>query len=338
MNSPTAASTTKLRILIVGVLIPLILATTSLSVMYSWLPELPDPIAVHWSGAGADGFGAALPFILVPFFVTLIYAVFVFVATRKLSKNGRPSWNQKFITVVAVWLSSMLSISFLGSTFVQRGLQSATQAPDTWTYLLLGAGVGLALSTAGWFFLPRWENLPLESITPNSVVEIDPGERVTWMKMTRIGWAGISVMAFAVAVSLTALVLVTVAGRMIWVSVAVLCFIVILVLTNTWWWICADHRGLLVHGILGWPRTSIPLADIRSVQVVQVNATRDFGGWGWRWAGNGRSGVILKSGPALEVTRSSGKRFVITTGDAETAAGVLAGLLAESSSSNRTTH
>jgi hypothetical protein len=40
----------------------------------------------------------------------------------------------------------------------------------------------------------------------------------------------------------------------------------------------------------------------------------------------GGSGVILRAGSALIVTRRSGRRFTVTVDDAETAAGLLDGL------------
>ena len=32
----------------------------------SWLPDLPDPVAIHWGSEGADGYGSAWTLILIP--------------------------------------------------------------------------------------------------------------------------------------------------------------------------------------------------------------------------------------------------------------------------------
>jgi hypothetical protein len=71
----------------------------------------------------------------------------------------------------------------------------------------------------------------------------------------------------------------------------------------------------------------IPLGDIREVNAVQVSPTAEFGGWGWRMDGTGRSGIIMRAGSAVQVTRASGKKFVVTVDDADTAASVLAALI-----------
>ena len=102
---------------------------------------------------------------------------------------------------------------------------------------------------------------------------------------------------------------------------------------------CRSSRALLLDVRDPWeaelaalqlpdvPHKHIPLSDIRAVKVVDVHPTRDFGGWGWRWAGDGRSGIVLQVGPGIEVTQSSGRRFIVTVDDATTGAGVLAALI-----------
>jgi hypothetical protein len=54
-----------------------------------------------------------------------------------------------------------------------------------------------------------------------------------------------------------------------------------------------------------------------------VEAIGTFGGWGLRWAGRGRIGIITRSGPALEVRRHDGSSLVITVDDAAAAAALL---------------
>lgn len=54
-----------------------------------------------------------------------------------------------------------------------------------------------------------------------------------------------------------------------------------------------------------------------------VNPMGDFGGWGLRLSVDGRVGVVLRTGEALQITRRKGRPFVVTVDDAETAAAVL---------------
>jgi hypothetical protein len=88
-----------------------------------------------------------------------------------------------------------------------------------------------------------------------------------------------------------------------------------------------DGRGLTVAvGPLGRPRWHVPLADVGSAVAGDVSALGRFGGYGYRVVPGG-SGVILRSGEALIVTRTSGRTFTVTVDDAETGARLLTGLL-----------
>ena len=91
----------------------------------------------------------------------------------------------------------------------------------------------------------------------------------------------------------------------------------------SFWRVRADRRGFSVRGALGWPRVSIPATDIAAVRVVDVDPTADFGGWGWRWGSGRRTGIIMRRGAAIEVTRRDGRRLVVTVDDADNAAAVL---------------
>jgi hypothetical protein len=84
-----------------------------------------------------------------------------------------------------------------------------------------------------------------------------------------------------------------------------------------------DRRGLTVRSPLGWPAVVIPLEDIAAVGVVEISPLRDYGGWGWRLGRRGRPGAVFRAGPALEVTRGDGRRFVVTVDGAGEAAALL---------------
>jgi hypothetical protein len=87
-----------------------------------------------------------------------------------------------------------------------------------------------------------------------------------------------------------------------------------------------DRRGLTVRAPLGFPAVTIPLDEIAAVDVIQVSALGDYGGWGWRIGRRGRPGVVFHSGDALQVTRGDGRRFVVTVDGAQEAAALLTSL------------
>lgn len=320
---------TRTRAVALGAVVPSAIAVVTAVITLSWLPQLPDPIAIHWSGAGPDGFGPALPFVLAPLGITIVFSVFVALWSWRPTPSGRLTWNQKFLVVTSLWLATMINVVFAGSVAMQRGLADANAAPDVGLWLAIGAGAGLVLAVVGWFLLPPAETVDEAGTLPKPV-DVQGQERVSWSQPARLSTAALAVIAVVVAVALVTAVLVTLVSRSASiVAVIVFALVALLAATNTWWRVSADHRGFIARGVLGWPSKRIPLDDIRSVQVVEVHPTRDFGGWGWRWGGNGRTGIILRAGDAIEVMTAGSKRFVVTVDDAATGAGVLAALIAQ---------
>ncbi|MCC6269665.1 MAG: DUF1648 domain-containing protein [Microbacteriaceae bacterium] len=315
------------RTILVGGVLPIAIATIATVLMVSWLPQLPDPIAVHWSGAGPDGFGPAWPFTVATILIVLAYCAFAIGMSWQTTPTGSLSYNQKLVLTTGVWLSALLSIVFGASIAVQRGLADARDAPDIGIFLVIGAAAGLLLAAGTWFILPPGESIDEAGESPTPL-DLRGDERLSWSHSARLGSIAITIVGVSLAVATSVAVFATVVSSSSMVfAVALLVFVSALAVTTTWWRVSADHRGLTVRGAIGWPVKRIPLDDIRTVQVVDVHPTRDFGGYGWRWTVDGRSGVILRAGTGIEVTASSGKRFVVTVDDAETGAGVIAALL-----------
>ena len=120
-----------------------------------------------------------------------------------------------------------------------------------------------------------------------------------------------------------------------WIMAAVTILLIVLIATTLVFRVRASADGLRVRSVTGWPRWNIPAADITGARAVQVNPMGEFGGWGLRFAVDGRMGVVLRTGEALQVTRRSGRTLVVTIDDARTAAAVLtaAGTSASTSTS-----
>lgn len=326
-ESTSQAPSSRARVVSIGGLLPVAIAVVATVLMLSWLPQLPNPIAVHWNGAGVDGFGPAIPFVFAPLAITAVFSVFAVAWSWKPLPSGRLTWNQKILLAASLWMAVLLGFAFTASIALQRGLADARTAPDVGPWLALGAGAGLVLAVAAWFLLPAGETVS-EPGTEPKFVDVQGDERVSWSRSTRLGGAPLIVVALAILVALgTAAVSVLAVSDAVLISMIVLVVVGLLVLTNFWWRVSADRRGFIAKGLFGWPRKRIPLSEIRSVAVVDVHPTRDFGGWGWRWAGGGRSGIILRAGSGIEVTQSNGKRFIVTVADAATGAGVLVALL-----------
>ncbi len=310
----------------IGGILPAALGIFSTVLMATWLPQLPHPIAVHWSGAGPDGYGPGAVFVLAPAIITVLFSVFAVAFSWRTSGTGRISWTQKFVLATNVWLATFLSTAFVASVAIQRGLSDARTAPDVGGWLAVGAVAALALAAAAWVLLPPGVSID-DRGSRVEPLDVLGGERVSWSHTARFSSAALVFVGFGILVAVSA-VIITGLSRpsSMLLALIILVFVAILALTNVWWRVSADHRGFIVRSALGWPRKHIGLGDIRSVSVIEVQPTRDFGGWGWRFAGGGRSGVILRAGAAIEVTQANGRRFAVTVDDAKTGASVLAAL------------
>lgn len=81
------------------------------------------------------------------------------------------------------------------------------------------------------------------------------------------------------------------------------------------------------YGPFSWPRHRIMWSRVEKVQQVKVRV-RDWGGYGFRWSPLKRgSGVILRSGPALQFDLTGKRVFVITIDDVPQALDVIDRLL-----------
>jgi hypothetical protein len=86
--------------------------------------------------------------------------------------------------------------------------------------------------------------------------------------------------------------------------------------------ISVDWRGLkIVTWILGIPLKTIRLTEIESVQTDALEPMQ-WGGWGYRFM-PGRSAIILRTGPGVVVTLTSGKQFALSLNSPETPAALL---------------
>ena len=324
-----------IRIAVVGLVVPLMISIAAAILMVSWLPTLPGVVAVHWGGAEADGFAPVWVPIVLPLAITGIFTAFAVGSSLGQARNGSITRNQKLLLVVGVWLSVVMSATGAGSLAIQRTGTLAepirpTEYPDGSAIALIlisGVGVGIVLAIIAWLALPKADDARDESAVMEPIA-ITETERLTWMRTARISsrlLLGISLI-FTIAIIAVAIAAVSAqsgSGGLIFAGI-VLFAAALMFATTAAWRVTADSRGLIARSWMGWPRVRVRADDIRSVRIVTVGAGGEFGGYGIRWGFGGRMGIILKAGPALEVTRRSGHTVLVTVDDAETGARVLA--------------
>jgi hypothetical protein len=153
-------------------------------------------------------------------------------------------------------------------------------------------------------------------------LELAPGERAVWSAWTGVSPAVLAIPLLALVPVLVMAVLEIASAYLLLVVLLVTVVVAGSLYARVW----VDERGLTVRGPLGFPAYTVPLAEIAAVGVIEVSATGEYGGWGWRLGRRQRFGAIFRSGEALQVTRGDGRRFVVTVDGAAEAAAPLTAL------------
>lgn len=308
---------------LVALVVPLVLTTVAAVVLGGWLPSFPEPVATHWGIDGADGFGPASTYLWlllgVGFGVPLLMAVTTLVAVRD-------QWGgaARLMGALAAGMSAFAVGTSLGSLWIQRDLAPGAETPG------IGGVIGVALAGLlvvgglAWLVQPRVRTPDGRALTPRRDVHVAPGERVVWLATVTMPRGVLVFLGLVLAgmVALAAVMLGTgVAGG--WIAAVVAVVVVIAVAATASYRVSITPEGFAARGLLGRPRVDIPLDEISAVRAVEVSPFGEFGGWGWRIAVDGRTGIVMRRGPAIEVSRRDRRPFLVTIDGAEDAAALL---------------
>lgn len=333
MNTPAPRSDDVRRarraFLLVGFVAPIVIAAIALTLILIWLPELPEQVVTHWGSDGPDGFGSRDTYVWMQVFVGFGIPLL----TLPVLAMTPDSWGPiaRLVGAISLGTAVLIAVGMAGSVLIQRG---SADGSGLGAVLAIGFAAMLVFGVVGWFAQPRVTSVPRHGRAAR--LTLASGERAAWFGTTAMGRPGVILLTVAVL----ALIVVTVGVALAdsdawWIMAAVTILLIALIATTLVFRVRASADGLRVRSVTGWPRWNIPAADITGARAVQVNPMGEFGGWGLRFAVDGRMGVVLRTGEALQVTRRSGRTLVVTIDDARTAAAVLtaAGTSASTSTS-----
>lgn len=314
------------RLLAVGIGIPAVVVVLSLGVMLWALPDLPDPVATHWGPNGLpDAVGSPLvSLVLLPVIVGGFVALATVVGRR--SPEDGPTANQKLLMSAGSFLAGFLGVLLAGSLVIQRGVDDALEGPSILPVVLAAAVTAVLLAVITWLVLPRVSRVG-RPVTAVPERPLGRDERAAWVRRVEPARRWPAVLLAAAAVLLLAAAGVLAASRPIWL-LALLPAALVLALgwCLTFWTIVVDRTGVIARGGPGWPVLRVPLDDVTEVGIVRVDPIVDFGGWGLRWA-PGQTGIVVRSGDALEVRRRHGRSLVVTVDGAADGAALLEALV-----------
>ncbi|GAB38908.1 hypothetical protein [Gordonia sputi] len=192
---------------------------------------------------------------------------------------------------------------------------------------MIGLVVGLITAA----LVRRREQPAPEPVGDVPVAELAVGERFLWQR--RVSTSATSLII--VGLVLFVIVVLAVLLREPWLVLPG----VVAALASAILWsarVTVDRERIAVRGVLGWPRVTVPMSDVVRAEVTQVNALRDFGGYGQRLCVHGRlrgvRGIVLRSGSALMLTRLDGGRELVVVPDAQQAAGLVNACVAQAHS------
>ncbi|MEV5239821.1 DUF1648 domain-containing protein [Streptomyces cinnamoneus] len=302
------------------VVLPYLLGCAAfLTVFLTRHDRLPDPMATHFSGSGrADGYTAlgsfpyaALALLLVP--AVLFGAVAYGVGSRRA----------RALHALAYGLAG-----FLGSLLCALVLDNAraVSAHDARLALWQPAAALAAAAAAGalgWLLAGTGAPPARTPAEPPAAphLALRAGETATWTRSI----SSRPLRSAGLALALLGAALGPFAG---WGLAAGLLAGGLLTAAFSGARVTVDRHGLSVApSWLPRPRLRIPLDRVEHATSRPVDALAELGGWGYRVV-PGRSGIVLRSGESVVARLTNGSEFVVTVGDAATAAALLTALAA----------
>ncbi|MDI2127683.1 DUF1648 domain-containing protein [Yinghuangia seranimata] len=292
-----------------------------------WHGRLPDDVATHVGDGGhADGYTSRGDFLPIAAALQLgLGALF----TGLTWLNRANPTGARLIAASGTGLAACLTYVDAMLLYVNRGVADA-HAVDVspWhiaaAVTFLPAGFALGWELAG----PPPEDLPGAGEVPPAeagYLRARKSEVLVWTRrVTSPVLAATGGVLLAVGVVVALLVGAAEGLALLLTGPLLLLFAAVRV--------TVDAEGVQVrYGALPRPRTRVPLARIERAGTCDVRAFKEFGGWGYRVKAKA-TGVVLRSGEALELSLAGGTRFVVTVPDARTAASVVNTLAARSRS------
>jgi hypothetical protein len=320
---PALLRRARLTFLIVAVIVPIVITAIAVGVLLSWLPTLPSQVVTHWGVDGADGFGPPSLYLWLLLGIGLALPILMAVVTLA-SVGAHWGGAARLMGALAAGMAAFAAVTNLGSLVIQRDLADPADAPGIGAVIALAFAALLVVGALAWIVQPRVRPEQGRTLEPRHRVDIAQGERVVWVATASMPRGPL------VFLTVVLLGLVALAGYMLLtgveggVIVALVVVVVAFALAATISFrVRVTPEGFAAQALLGWPRVRIPLDEVASARAVEISPFGEFGGWGWRVAVDGRQGIVLRRGSAIEVTRRDGRIFLVTIDGAEDAAALL---------------
>ena len=302
-----------------GLIVPASLVLILGLLPLTWISTLPDLVPVHWGVSGQpDGFGSPSSFIWTMALIGLGIIILMWVLGIGL---GKDNMTRRVLVGTNVFLAVVSGGIPLLLLWLMRTQSAGEVNSDLTTAIVLIVGAILGVGAASLFPKDKFIAATKHPAPTAPRTALSESEFGVWVARTdsRTGYiiASINVVVFAALIIATQL----------WWLVLFALLLSLVMVTMFAWDVRVDQTGLCVTSVARVPKRHIFLDEIENAEVSEVNALSDFGGWGLRTGFSGATGVILRSGPALQVNMSENRTFYVTIDDAATGAALLNSLV-----------
>jgi hypothetical protein len=291
---------------------PLVLAAGFVVCAFLIRPDLPEPLAVRWSGDGAVAFA---PFATV---VGVGAALIVLLGWAVLSQAvplSRPAVMRRIMMGAGLSLSLFVTTVLAAVLVGQAGLDTARDSRLDGSVLALGSGAALALGVIMGFVFKADEYWSVDddrAMREALERELDPELALDSVRLWVHARSSVFVMIGIASLLPAALLSIAVP----WLA-ALLVVLALLGAAFLFARIRVDRGGLRVFAAGFLRLIEVPAAAIDAATPKEVKAA-DYGGWGYRSHGD-TTALLVSSGPAVAVDRLDGRRLVVSGGSAASA-------------------
>ena len=286
--------------------------------------ELPDPLATHWDAGGQPNGSmhrTALWLGVMGLWLGL-WALLAWLSRRDDARRGARMPGA--IAILAA--GGLLGGAMIATAIANTGEADWRAASASLTALLVPiyASASFAAAVAWWCERDRPWAATEQRPAARATVDLGGRERAVWIgraQSPRMLVGGVLLAAVLAGFALltgppgawvTATVGIATAVAVIWASEVR---------------VTVTAAGVRVaFGPLNAPSRFIALDQIENAEAIHVEPMR-WGGWGYRWAGRGRTGVIVRRGPGMLIRLRDGRRLAVTLDGATQAAGLVNDLL-----------
>jgi hypothetical protein len=313
--------TIRTRAVILGAVLPAALLAGAFALITGWRDRLPDPMALHWGLDGVDRVGSftehLLPLAILGLLVCLPSIALALVVTGAARRG---------MVGLSAGMAAMIAGIAISTTAVQLDATDAYAVPSPGSAIVLPLVGAVAIGILATWLAGRDTPQPATSTVPDDAARLPlpAGTAAVWSRP-------LPSVPLALPIGVTALlvVLALTFGALTgdWWMLAFPALLALLFLFTSGWRVQIDRTGLTLYSFRGRARHHVPANEIVRADVTQVRPIQEFGGWGMRvgygGAHRGALGFVSRSGEAVSVERTGGRRVVVTVDGAAQAAALL---------------